>query len=136
MAEADISHISFGLIKQKPAKAPSEPKKWFETDIVWRNVIIFIILHGLTLYGFIWLWRERRPDIYFAGEYFFFTFPKNLIYFHNKKPISRSTLRNNRWHGSNSRSSQTLVPQSLQSSLSNESRYDDLTHYSLPKLYS
>lgn len=66
MAETDISHISFGLFKH--AKAPSKPKKLFKTDIVWRNVIIFIILHWISLYAAIYLWKGRRLDIYLFGE--------------------------------------------------------------------
>lgn len=40
----------------------------FETDIAWRNVIIFIILHGLGLYAAHYLIVNRRPDIYITGE--------------------------------------------------------------------
>lgn len=66
MAETDISHMSFGLIKH--ASAPSKPRKWFKTDIVWRNVIIFIILHWISLYAAIYLWKERRLGVYLSGK--------------------------------------------------------------------
>ncbi|KAL5278543.1 SCD family protein [Megaselia abdita] len=68
MATADISHISFGLIKH--ANAPSKSKKLFLTDIVWRNVIIFVILHWISAYACIYLWKERRPEVYFFGQLF------------------------------------------------------------------
>lgn len=59
----------------KTYKPLTEPinRPWyeiFETDIAWRNVIIFIILHGLGAHAAHYLIVNRRPDIYITGEWF------------------------------------------------------------------
>lgn len=68
MGDSDISHISFGLIKHANARASCKPIKLFKTDIVWRNVIIFIILHWLSVIAAIYLWNERRIGVFFSGK--------------------------------------------------------------------
>lgn len=58
----------------KPLEEPSK-KAWyeiFETDIAWRNVIIFVILHGIGIYGAHYLIVNRRPDIYLTGGWVLF----------------------------------------------------------------
>lgn len=65
----NIATQSSKTTKESTTKSKRPWYEIFETDIVWRNVIIFIILHGLGAHAAYYLILNNRPDIYFVGKY-------------------------------------------------------------------
>uniref|UniRef100_T1GV97 Fatty acid desaturase domain-containing protein n=1 Tax=Megaselia scalaris TaxID=36166 RepID=T1GV97_MEGSC len=90
MALRAINSTNIATQSSKTTKESTTESKrpWyeiFETDIVWRNVIIFIILHGLGAHAAYYLILNNRPDIYFVGKYGVFVkkyqYILRLVYF-------------------------------------------------------
>lgn len=66
----------------KPLKNPYETKpgdKPYKLEIVWRNVLLFIVLHAMAVYGFM---VPAKTGTYWIGEFvvcfsYFFSVNKN-----------------------------------------------------------
>lgn len=126
---------------QTQSKADAVTKNPYKMEIVWFNVMLFVVLHSTALYGVYLIWAENAYLEFFIGEYCtdtimyshivytctstYYIYKKSLtcffIYLISLFSLSLSShfyrlfIRHSRWFGHYSRCTSSLVASCLQS---------------------